>query len=83
MLRLGLAVAGSAALLIALWQGVLWLREDARQDLIKEQLIRQAEQDAASAAERAARKEEIENASPDERHRRACTIGLLPPDACS
>jgi len=83
MLRIGIGFGLVAVLSAALWFGVGKIREDARNDLLREIQIRQAERDARTTAERNARVKELEDADSTQLRNRACTSGLLPADACA
>lgn len=71
---------------VILGTGVVWgigqIREDARNDLLRELELAQINRTHEDVAEREKRIKEIENATADELMRRACRSGLLAPDAC-
>ena len=59
-----------------------WIRKDAAADLLRQLQLQQIERDNADVEEQEEKKKEIENATDDELLLRACSGGMLPPDAC-
>ena len=82
LVSLGAGIALVAVLGLAGWRGAVWLREDARNDLLRELTVRQAEASARNARQTETLVREIENADPDGLHRHACTLGVLPAESC-
>ncbi len=79
--RILTGLVGAAGLVGLVVWGVGAIREDARNDLLRELMLKQIEADAEAVGEREALKEEIENATDQELTDRACRLGLFT-DGC-
>ena len=83
MMRIGMALGGSLAAVALVVYAVGALRQDAKNDLLRELLIEQTENDLTNVRERQVRVEEIANESPDELRARACAGGMLSAEDCA
>jgi predicted exporter len=82
MTRIVIILAVVAAVALGLWRGVVWLRADAKADILRELVAAQAERQIRDRDTKDRIGQEIENEDRDALCRRAVSLGMLPPDAC-
>jgi len=82
-MKVAIGIAAILALCLGIYQGAVWLRKDAKADLLRELVAAQAQRTLQDQKTKERISKEIEDEDLDALRHRACTLGMLPPDSCS